>query len=48
MLHPVCSVLLLNDPSEYLGDEIRYEFRFCGNLFGFEGDTVLSKRVFYK
>jgi len=32
--------------SEYLGDEIRYEFHSCGNLFDFEGDIVLSKRVF--
>jgi len=37
--------LILNDSSEYLGNEIRYKFYFCGNLFSFEGDIVLSKWV---
>jgi len=39
---------ILNDLPEYLGNEIRYEFRSYGNLFGFEGDIVQSKRVFCK
>jgi len=43
ILYTECPIL--NDPPEYLGNEIRYEFRSCDNLFGFEGDIVLSKRV---
>jgi len=31
--------------NEYRENEIRYQF-LCGNLFGFEEDIVLSKRVF--
>jgi len=38
---------ILNDRPEYLGNEIRYEFRSFGNLFDFEEDIVLSKRVFW-
>jgi len=32
---------ILNDPSEYLEKEIRYEFRSFGSLFGFEEDIIL-------
>jgi len=39
-------VSFLTDSPEYLGNERRYEFRSCGNLFSFERDIVLLKRVF--
>jgi len=38
-------ISFLIDPPKYLGNEIRYEFRFCSNFFGFEGN-ILSKTSF--
>jgi len=37
---------ILDNPSEYLENEIRYEFCSCGNLFGFEGGHRSIKTTF--
>jgi len=41
ILYIVIECFILNDPPEYFGNEIRYEFRSCGNLFGFERDRSI-------
>jgi len=46
MIYNYTACPILNDSSEYLRNEIRYEFRSCGNLFGFEEDNILLKRIF--
>jgi len=44
--HPVCKMFYFKRLIWIFGNEIRYKFCSCGNLFGFEGNIVLSKRVF--